>query len=481
MSAALAETLSIVIATLDTDDAATLAAHGVSPVVLGLDANEWADRTIIEALEGQDVILMPPSEAEFDESINVRQIVRDAVTVLGPHCLSFRIGGGWGWSTPADIEAGALSVADWSKDRAKPLGRWTPLLFDDTLPAVDSEWLIKNVLPARGVAFLFGPSASGKTFCGSDMAVHIAQGRPWRGHLTTQRAVMWVAAEAPQGMRKRLFAIRMRHPSKTPTPFALFSVTPDLRTGIVDRQDLVGAVIETAQQFEVPIGLIVIDTLAQVLNGGSDIAMEDMGAVLANARAIEEATGALVLLVHHTGHSEQDRMRGHSSMHAAADAVLGVKADPESKSRTITLHKLKDGESGAAWGFELEQVSLGTDGDGDPVTTCIVQPADIAASPARPTRRARSQGEIDRALALSTLCDVIVKAGGNPPAGVTTSRHHSKVVTRDNWRDACYASGFRAEDDPAKRRTAFWRASSALCDDGEVIEQGGFVSIGPPK
>ncbi len=40
------------------------------------------------------------------------------------------------------------------------------------------------------------------------------------------------------------------------------------------------AITQTAQGFDDPVGLIVIDTLAQVLNGGSDVTMEDIRAEL---------------------------------------------------------------------------------------------------------------------------------------------------------------------------------------------------------
>ena len=454
---------------------------------IGDNPDEW-DRYTAEAIEGAAVYLVLPEEVR--PSVSKQDLVRALSRFTREHGASLAIvdnynvlGSAGYFETSAEAVEKAIPAADWLKATRKNLGRWAPVMLDDCDPSTRTEYLIKGVLPARGIAIVFGDSGCGKTFAVSDMAFHIAEGEDWRGLRTQRRGVMWIAAEAPEGMKKRLFALRQRKRFKDrPTPFAMFPIAPDLRTGAADRKELVEAITQTAQGFDDPVGLIVIDTLAQVLNGGSDVTMEDMGAVLANAREIERATGALVLLVHHSGHAEKDRMRGHSSLHAAADAVLSVKADPETKLRTISLAKLKDGEAGTSWSFELEQVKLGTDEDGDPITTCLVNPRDdVPLTPPKPSRRAASQGEIDRNFVLETLRDVISKSGGKPPSSVTTCRHKSEVVTRDAWRDACYSRGFRADDRDAARRSAFWRASSTLYNDGLAIEDGGFVSLGRQK
>jgi RecA-family ATPase len=50
-----------------------------------------------------------------------------------------------------------------------------------------------------------------------------------------------------------------------------------------------------------PTGFIVIDTLSRVLAGGNENGPEDMGALVMNVDRLRAATGATVLLVHHTG------------------------------------------------------------------------------------------------------------------------------------------------------------------------------------
>lgn len=63
---------------------------------------------------------------------------------------------------------------------------------------------------------------------------------------------------------------------------------------------------------------------------------------------------------------------------AAADAVVLVQRS--GLHREFEVKKAKDGEDGVGAGFELETVVLGVDADGDDVTSCIVNPAEISPS-----------------------------------------------------------------------------------------------------
>ena len=51
-----------------------------------------------------------------------------------------------------------------------------------------------------------------------------------------------------------------------------------------------------------------------------------MGGLRARRRAIRDAFGCVVVIVHHCGHNA-DRPRGHSSLLGAADVLIAVKRD----------------------------------------------------------------------------------------------------------------------------------------------------------
>jgi RecA-family ATPase len=70
--------------------------------------------------------------------------------------------------------------------------------------------------------------------------------------------------------------------------------------------------------------LVIVDTFAQVMPGANENAGEDVGRALAHCKGIHRATGALVLLVHHSGKDSSRGARGWSGLRAAADVELEV-------------------------------------------------------------------------------------------------------------------------------------------------------------
>lgn len=258
-------------------------------------------------------------------------------------------------------------------------GGATPDDFEGRFPIVHAstaserapvDWFIKTVLPRADLGVLFGASGSGKTFVALDMAMAIARGVPWRGHRVKRARVLYVGAEGGGGLGKRIKAYCRKHSVKLEdVDLSVMYAAPNF----MDREDIadVQRAIVAAGGFD----LIIIDTFAQVTPGANENAAEDMGRALANARALCEASGAMILLVHHAGKDASKGSRGWSGIKAAADFQHEVLRH-ENGLREIHLEKLKDGEDGLRWAFELETVELGFDEDGDPITSCVVVEAE---------------------------------------------------------------------------------------------------------
>ena len=233
------------------------------------------------------------------------------------------------------------------------------------------EWLVKGVLPKAGLAVMYGASGSGKSFMALDMAMAIAQGAEWRGRKVRQGRVAYIAAEGSDGFRKRTAAYGQH------TGVDLSSVPVDVLDGapnlmlLDDAKDLaVGVLVAGGAD------VIVVDTLAQTTPGANENAGEDMGKALGHCKRLHEMTGALVLLIHHSGKDQAKGARGWSGLRAACDAELEV-VRREDGQRSLRLSKNKDGEDGLEWGFALEVVQLGVDEDLDPITSCVVIEAEI--------------------------------------------------------------------------------------------------------
>jgi hypothetical protein len=121
--------------------------------------------------------------------------------------------------------------------------------------------------------------------------------------------------------------------------------------------------------------VVFVDTWAQVTPGGNENSGDDMGKALSHCKGIRRATGAVVVLVHHSGKDASKGARGWSGLRAAADAELEVVRS--AGGRSMRTAKQKDGADDLEWGFALETVQLGVDEDLDPITSCIVVDAQV--------------------------------------------------------------------------------------------------------
>jgi hypothetical protein len=235
-----------------------------------------------------------------------------------------------------------------------------------------APWIVKGVLPQAGLAVVYGASGSGKSFAVLDMVLAIARGAEWRGRKVRQGRVAYIAAEGADGFRKRVAAYAQHQGVDLSTvPMAVLNGAPNLLE-VKDAADLVVGV-----QAWGGAEVIVVDTLAQSMPGGNENAGEDMGKALGHCRRIHEKTGALVILIHHSGKDQAKGARGWSGLRAAADAEIEVLRDEASGQRSLRLSKNKDGEDGLQWGFELQIVQLGVDEDLDPITSCVVAEAEL--------------------------------------------------------------------------------------------------------
>jgi RecA-family ATPase len=230
-------------------------------------------------------------------------------------------------------------------------------------------WFIKGVLPVADLAVFYGASGSGKSFFTFDMVCAIARGEPWRGRRVRQARVVYIVAEGSGGFRNRIKAYAARH------------TIPDDSLGIIpaapnflEKKD-VADVIASVKAFG-SCSIVVVDTWAQVTPGANENSGEDMGKALAHCRALSKATGAMVVLVHHSGKDAAKGARGWSGLRAAADCELEVVRNDSGRVATIT--KLKDGDDSPAFGFKLVSVPIGVDEDGDEVTSCVVEEAEVS-------------------------------------------------------------------------------------------------------
>jgi hypothetical protein len=225
-----------------------------------------------------------------------------------------------GNGSPATLEVipgGALTAR-------KTESRIKLIPFDKIKLGTEPRYLVKGIIPRESLAVVWGPPKCGKSF--------------------------WTFDE--------------------PVPFYLEPLTLDL---VADYAELIAVI---GQQLGVtPPVLVVLDTLNRSLRG-SENDSKDMSAYISAADAIREAFHCSVVIVHHCG-IDGTRPRGSTALTGAVDAQLSVKRDA-SDAIIVEVECMKDGASGDIIASRLKVVEVGKDQDGEAITSCVIEPADVA-------------------------------------------------------------------------------------------------------
>jgi len=309
-------------------------------------------------------------------------------------------------------------------------------------------WLIKNFLPKATLGVIYGESGSGKSFLAYDLCAAISRGLDtWCGKRVTQGRVLIVVAEGAQGFRQRIDAY-CHQQGVGPGDFQVDYISDFIPNLTIPAHitDLIKEINDRE-----PYDLIVMDTFAQVMPGADENSGKDVGAALAQCKRINVKTGAMVLLVHHSGKDAGKGARGWSGLRAAADVELEITR--KENDRAIKVTKLKDGQDGASRGFKLHTVTLGEDDDGDDITSCIVEFCEVSPK----LKNDKGITGKNKRLAFDLAHDLV---GLNPGGEVTTQDLIAAMLV-----EMPLDSGARDQ-----RKGVASRAITSLLNDGLLIE-----------
>ena len=257
-----------------------------------------------------------------------------------------------------DVLAGLLEAA---KEPPKPAPRYKLLGAGELRDLPPLAWRVRGVLPAVGLAALYGPSASGKSFLAFDMAAAIAEGQRWFDCRVEAAPVVYAALEGEAGFKLRAQAWEVSRGRALPDGLRMM-LQPFKLTDGQDVLDLAAVVPAGA--------VVVVDTLNRAAPTADENSSRDMGEILEAAKTLQTLTRGLVLLVHHTGKNAAAGLRGHSSLFAAMDAAIEVSRDGDRREWKVA--KSKDGIDGEARPFKLQVETLGVEETGEAITSCVV-------------------------------------------------------------------------------------------------------------
>jgi len=244
------------------------------------------------------------------------------------------------------------------------IGSYKLLTSNDLRALPPVKWRLKGVLPYEGLAALYGPSASGKSFLALDLSVALAEGGNWFGVRTAQSTVIYVALEGESGFKNRVAAWELEN--QRPLPTNMFMVMQPFQITNVSDVDMLAATVPHDS-------VVIVDTLNRAAPTSDENSSKEMGEILQACKRLQVLIGGLVALIHHTGKDTTRGARGHSSFFAALDGAIEVERSNDKRSWSIA--KAKDGEDGKNFPFSLKVHTLGTDSDGDEITSCTIAQA----------------------------------------------------------------------------------------------------------
>jgi hypothetical protein len=235
------------------------------------------------------------------------------------------------------------------------------LSWDEVANSDPPSWLIQGVLPAAGVAMLWGPSGSYKSFVALDIAAHVCQGWDWAGHSCAKpwdgfggadkrlHRVLYVAGEGNMSARTACWAAHHGFPD--------FGEHFDFIVHPVDLldADTVWDLAESANHRRY--ALIVIDTLARSIPGADENSAQDMGKAMDAVADIARSADASVLLIHHTGKDSSRGERGSSAIRGAVEASLEMKKLGDLRA-SVEMRKQRDAEDEGTMRLRMQQVTI---------------------------------------------------------------------------------------------------------------------------
>jgi hypothetical protein len=248
----------------------------------------------------------------------------------------------------------ALEAAGILDPEAPELPKFRTLSLRDIQELPDPEWLVSRYLQADSFAVLYGAPGSTKSFFALDMALCIATGLEFHGSDVKQGQVLYAAGEGLRGLKWRIEAWMLAHPEASEE-----DVITNLRI-IPDVPHLLDAahatkLLNTAELMadaETPLRLVIVDTWARAMVGGDENSQKDSGLAVHACERVRKATGATIMVVHHTG-TEGTRERGSTALRGAADTSLMAQHEEMTRYTTVTVKKMKEGEAGHAGIFSL--------------------------------------------------------------------------------------------------------------------------------
>ena len=320
------------------------------------------------------------------------------------------------------------------------------------------RWLVKSLVLREGLAVIFGAPGTAKTFWTLLFLACVASGCDFFGLPVNQAPVLYVCLEGEGGIQRRVKALESVF-GLLPDSFKFLLQSFDIRKAS-DRADLIAA----ARSAGVVGGVVCIDTLNRSAPGADENDSSSMGEIIAGAKQIQNELGGLLVFVAHSGKDASKGIRGHSSLHAALDTVIELTR--RDGRREWSISKSKDGEDSLSHAFRLDVVEVGTDEDGEPITSCVVIPEENAGGA---VRRVLSPKSGNQRIVWDALGEMLKASPHYGKAGAAPTRPCVRLE------DAIEKIRARLVCDPKRQTERTRSAITGLISNGQIIHREGWL------
>ena len=337
--------------------------------------HETTDRPVVVAYSASNLV---PVTGTLREMYGATQ----DIVIVADHDQS---GVGQRYAEQASAKYGARMVMppilgdanDYAQAGHDLAGLLMPVKDDWLIPADDFcaqpspiSWLVKRWIQSQALVMVHGPSGGGKTFVVLDWCLRMASGiEDWAGHKVRQGNVVYLAGEGHHGLRGRVAAWKHHHQAgKLAMWLSKDGCDLNTPTGYLK-------VVEQVRMLKDRPSVIVVDTLHRFLAGDENSA-QDAKTMLDACNALMMEFNCSVILVHHTGVSDeaQHRARGSSAWRGALDIEISIVPGKEGVPMQIVQRKSKDAELAETIHVELQQVAIPgwRDEDDQQVTSAVI-------------------------------------------------------------------------------------------------------------
>lgn len=312
--------------------------------------------------------------------------------------------------------------------------------FEDCWTEPPKTWLVEGVVALDEDSSWVGPPASLKSALLTDLAVHIAAGRDWRGYkfnrccndpddvnFEERRGVLIFALERAPLTRRRLAAYASRD--------GLGALPIGVVDNMIDLLDpaCIKIISDTISKFEMEknciVGMLLFDTWSKAIAAGKENDSETQNLALLHLKKSREASYGRfhIATIGHNGKNLAAGERGSNAKLGGVDLVVQIAGD---KVRTATIVKANDQPEDVLASFEMEEVTvirrLSDGTPAEPYTVGIL----AAATPAREARTGASRPQTGKH---AQVLDALTRA--------IAARGQDGAVHADYWKEELTRAG----------------------------------------